>query len=79
MKYQDIVKKAIHSKRYSLSEVSTRLREQGIRADKAYLSKLQNGKIPAANDEINDALAKVLNIDPIELKILQQDPQAQPA
>ena len=35
----------------------------------AYLSRVQNGKTSPASDSLNDALAEVLGIDPIELKI----------
>ncbi|MER2107439.1 MAG: hypothetical protein ABS949_10920 [Solibacillus sp.] len=36
--------------------------------DKSYLSKLQNNKIPPASDKVNEAIANLLCIDPLELK-----------
>lgn len=93
MKYHELIKNAINTHCFSLNKISILLRENGVKADKAYISRLQNGKIPPANDEINDALASVLKIDPVELKAaayrekipldvlkeLQKDPKLQTA
>lgn len=54
----------------SLSEISQKLKEKGFSTDKTYLSKLQNGKIPAAGEKINTALAEILNGDATMLELL---------
>ena len=53
----------------SLSQIARRLEKNGINIDKSYLSKLQNGKITPAGERINDAIAEVLGIDKLELKV----------
>ncbi|WP_028590313.1 helix-turn-helix domain-containing protein [Paenibacillus massiliensis] len=68
MKYSTLLKHSIEKKSLSLGEVAERLKLIGQRTNKAYISKLQNGKIPPAGDKLNDALAEVLEIDPVELK-----------
>ncbi|MFP3786688.1 hypothetical protein, partial [Burkholderia sp. SIMBA_024] len=50
-----------------MSQIESKLREKGLATNKAYISKLQNGKLPPAGDEINKALAEVLNGDEEEL------------
>ncbi|UFU00334.1 XRE family transcriptional regulator [Radiobacillus kanasensis] len=68
MCYSDVLKKSISRSKMSLSEISLRLQKLGLKTNKAYLSKLQNGKIPPAGDKLNDGLALILNLDPVELK-----------
>lgn len=93
-KYADLLSDAISFSGLKLDKIAALVKEiTGSRPAKAYLSRLQNGKGNPASDQLNDALAQILNIDPIELKaaayrekippevlkILQQDRQAQPA
>ncbi|GAB6990887.1 hypothetical protein [Paenibacillus pini] len=66
--YSILLKKSIDESRLSLSKICEMLRSFGLKTDKGQLSRLQNGKMIPAGDKINDALADVLNIDPIELK-----------
>jgi len=68
VKYSELIRKAIELSDLSLSQICRRLRVFGVNIDKAYLSKLQNNKIPPAGDRINDAIAELLSIDPLELK-----------
>lgn len=63
MKYQTMLKKAIEKKNISLTQISFRLAKKDICLDKSVLSKLQNGKLPPAKDEINIALAEILDLD----------------
>jgi transcriptional regulator with XRE-family HTH domain len=68
MRYADLLKESITKADLSLPQISRRLKKCGTSADKVYLSKLQNGKLPPARDKLNDALAEVLGINPIEFK-----------
>ncbi|MFS0820791.1 XRE family transcriptional regulator [Bacillus sp. 1P02SD] len=63
MKYHTLLRRAIEKKGISLTQVSFRLAKKDICLDKSVLSKLQNGKLPPARDEINIALAEILEID----------------
>ncbi|GGA49196.1 helix-turn-helix domain-containing protein [Paenibacillus physcomitrellae] len=65
--YSEILKKYIDDSGLSLSQIETLLREKGLSTNKAYISKLQNGKLPPAGDEINKALSEVLGGDEDEL------------
>lgn len=69
MNYSILLKSAIDNSRLSLSEISSELKELGFSADKTYLSKLQNGRIPPASNKLNEAIAKILNVDALELKV----------
>jgi transcriptional regulator with XRE-family HTH domain len=66
--YKEMLKGAIASSRLSLSEISDRVKSLGVRTTREYLSRLQNGKLPPATDKLNDAIARVLKINPSELK-----------
>lgn len=67
LSYSELLKKYIENSELSLSQIETKLREKGLSTNKAYISKLQNGKLPPAGDEINKALAEVLGGDEEEL------------
>ncbi|MEK3987428.1 helix-turn-helix transcriptional regulator [Paenibacillus sp. FSL K6-3166] len=67
MKYSEMLKDSIRKEKLTLNEISERLENLGRKTNKIYISKLQNGKLPPASDNLNDALAKILNIDPVEL------------
>ncbi|WP_374993162.1 helix-turn-helix domain-containing protein [Brevibacillus agri] len=68
LKYAEMLRNAVSNADLSLAQISRRLKQHGFNTDKAYLSRLQNGKIAPASDVLNEALAEVLNIDPVELK-----------
>jgi transcriptional regulator with XRE-family HTH domain len=63
MQYHDYLKESIEASGLSLGKVSDELKKLGNLTNKSYISKLQNGKIPPSGEEINKALAKVLNCD----------------
>jgi transcriptional regulator with XRE-family HTH domain len=63
-----LLKKSIAAADLSLSQICRRLKIHGLNTNKTHLSKLQNGKLPPAGDKLNEALAQVLEIDPIDLK-----------
>lgn len=69
MSYIEILRKSINASDLSLSQIARRLEKKGVNIDKSYLSKLQNGKIAPAGEKINDAIAEVLGIDKLELKV----------
>lgn len=66
--YSRLLAESIRNSKLSLSEICNQLEKEGLKTNKSQVSKLQNGKMPPAGDKINDALAKILEIDPIELK-----------
>ncbi|MEH7108229.1 XRE family transcriptional regulator [Bacillus sp. JJ1764] len=68
MHYSELLKSAIINADLSLAQISRRLKRIGFKADKGYLSKLQNGKTAPAGDRLNEGLALILNVDPLELK-----------
>ncbi|SDC48100.1 MULTISPECIES: helix-turn-helix transcriptional regulator [unclassified Paenibacillus] len=65
--YSELLKTYIENSGLTLSQLEIRLREAGLATNKTYISKLQNGKLPPAGDEINRALAEVLESDAEEL------------
>ncbi|MEM5014074.1 XRE family transcriptional regulator [Niallia taxi] len=69
MKYQKLLKEGIEKKELSLTQISFRLAKKDICLDKSVLSKLQNGKLPPARDEINIALAEILDIDIVTFRL----------
>lgn len=68
MTYDKYLKKSIAVSGMSLTDICNSIKVFGFKTDKTYLSKLQNGRIPPAGDDLNEALANVLNIDRLELK-----------
>jgi SOS-response transcriptional repressor LexA len=68
--YSEYLSKSIEHSTFTLSQISEKLREKGFSTDRTYLSKLKNGKIAPAGEEINNALAEILEIDPDKLLIL---------
>ncbi|UFU00333.1 hypothetical protein KO561_05120 [Radiobacillus kanasensis] len=67
MNYSELLRSFISSSGLSLSKISLLLKERGFSTDKGYLSKLQNGKIPPAGEELNRAIAEITGGDPEEL------------
>lgn len=65
MKYSEILKHSIIKSGFSLNMIAQKLKNYDVHSNKSYLSKLQNGAYPPANEKINNALASVLSIDPI--------------
>lgn len=67
--YATILSNAIKKSGMKLSKISHLVGEiTGHTPTIEYLSRLKNGKTPPAGDKLNDALANVLNIDPLELR-----------
>jgi hypothetical protein len=69
LKYSDMLREGIKSSGYSLSQISMQLKKNKLKLDRALLSKMQHGKYPPAKDDINVALAKLLNLDPDEFRL----------
>lgn len=67
--YANILANAIDHSGLTLLQICELVSEkQGNKPAMQYLSRLKNSKVPPAGDKLNDALAEVLNIDPLELK-----------
>jgi ribosome-binding protein aMBF1 (putative translation factor) len=69
MDYQTLLKRGIEKKGWSLTQISFRLAKKDICLDKSVLSKMQNGKLPPAKDEVNIALAEILEIDVVQFRL----------
>lgn len=69
MNYATMLRDAIKKNSISLTQLCFRLAQREIWVDRAVLSKIQNGKLPPAKDEVNAVLAEILNIDPIKFRI----------
>jgi ribosome-binding protein aMBF1 (putative translation factor) len=69
LRYHALLKRGIEKKGLSLTQISFRLAKKDICLDKSILSKIQNGKLPPAKDEVNIALAEILEIDQTKLRI----------
>ncbi|MEH7392609.1 helix-turn-helix domain-containing protein [Bacillus sp. JJ1474] len=69
MDYQTLLRQAIEKKGWSLTQISFRLAKKDICLDKSVLSKMQNGKLPPARDEVNIALAEILDIDIVQFRL----------
>lgn len=68
--YAEILFSAITESGLKLEKIAELIgRLTGSPPSREYISKLQNGKTSPAGDKLNDALAKVLDIDPVELKV----------
>lgn len=67
MTYAELLKKYIKESRYTLEEISGLLLQKGLSASREHLSRLQNGKVPPASDEINKAIADITGGDAEEL------------
>lgn len=64
MSYSNVLKSYIKSSRLTLDEISALLSAKKISASPQYISKLQNGKVPPASEELNRALAEILGVNP---------------
>lgn len=78
MRYSELLSSYIDKSGLSLGEISLRLKNYGVSADRSYVSKLRNGVKPPASDDLNEALAKVLGQDPDNLIIAAYIDKAPP-
>ncbi len=78
MQYKDLLKKYIEESGLSLRQIEEQMKELGFSTNKSYISKLQNGVVPPAGDELNRALAKVVGGDPTELLLTAYVEKAPP-
>ncbi|WP_194270758.1 LexA family transcriptional regulator [Fictibacillus phosphorivorans] len=67
MRYHDFLNTLIKNSGLSLTKIAELLRDRGYSVDKAYLSKLKNGKLPPAKEDFNEAIADILNGDTAKL------------
>jgi transcriptional regulator with XRE-family HTH domain len=70
--YSELLQQYIDNSKLSLSELSARLTEKNIRADRSYISKLKNGNKPPASDEVTKALAEITGGDYKKLLVAAQ-------
>lgn len=69
MEYKDLLDEAFKKKGLTLREAVILLQDNAnIEINYSYLSKLRSGNKSPASDKVNDALAQILNIDPLDLK-----------
>lgn len=63
MQYSSILSNYISTSRMTLQEIEDKMKGKGFSTNKAYISKLQNGKLPPAGEDITRALAEVTGGD----------------
>ncbi|MCM3131839.1 XRE family transcriptional regulator [Paenibacillus polysaccharolyticus] len=69
MNYAQLLSLSIQKADLSLAQICRRLEKKGFYLDRGTLSKMKNGKLPPAKDDLNILLAEVLDIDPKDLRI----------
>ncbi|QRG68560.1 helix-turn-helix domain-containing protein [Brevibacillus choshinensis] len=68
-RYSELLSLAVSESGLKLNKIAEMIGEiTGKSPTNEYLSRLQNGKTAPAGDKLNEAISKVLGIDPIELK-----------
>lgn len=63
MPYSKLLKKVIAESGYTNKEIIEECNKRNRKIDKAYLSKLQNNKVPAPSEEISRTIANICNVD----------------
>jgi hypothetical protein len=74
MTYAEYLKTKIKESGWSYSEIGRRCEREGVKIDKAYLSRICNDVLPPASEKVNTSLVSVLekvtNIEYQTLRIL---------
>lgn len=65
--YAELLKGYIKRSRLTLDEIVVKLRAKGLSASREHLSRLQNGKVAPASEDLNRAIAEITNGDPEKL------------
>ncbi|OCT12527.1 hypothetical protein A8709_32415 [Paenibacillus pectinilyticus] len=69
MRYQIMLKDGLEKKGYTLNKAAQLVYERfGMHITSTYISKLRSGSKPPATDDLNEAIAKILEIDSIEFR-----------
>lgn len=63
MPYHKLLNNIIASTNYTAQEIINKCAEEGIKMDKAYMSKLRNNKVPPPSEDVSRAISKVCNVD----------------
>ncbi|WP_117161189.1 hypothetical protein [Paraliobacillus sp. X-1268] len=63
MRYADLLSAYIKDSGFTLERLSKSLKDKNISVTREHLSRLRNGKVPPAGEELNRALAEVTNGD----------------
>lgn len=63
MPYSRLLRKVVAESGYTSKEIIEKCREYGKKIDKAYFSKLLNGKVPPPSEELSEVIARVCNFD----------------
>lgn len=63
MSYSKVLRKLIAESGYTYSEIAEKCNEYGRKIDKAYLSRVVNGKVPAPSEDLSRILAKIFSTD----------------
>jgi len=71
LEYTEMLKFYILKSGMSANKIVEKLKQKGVHIDRSYISKLKNGKVGyPASDEINIALAEILEIDdPVKFRL----------
>lgn len=69
MTYTDILSDAITKSGMTLRKIEKECYVHGLDISASYLCRIQNGTMYPASDEINQVLEKVLDIEPMKLRV----------
>jgi transcriptional regulator with XRE-family HTH domain len=67
MRYHELLSKMVLQSGMTLREISQKCKENGVKVDPSYISKLQSGNYSPASDEVNIAIAEACGHSPDEL------------
>lgn len=63
MSYSKLLKKIVGESKYNYAQIVEECNKRGVKFDKAYISKLANGKVPPPSEEISRTIANVCETD----------------
>jgi len=69
LNYAQMLKSGIQKSNFSLTQVCFQLAKRDVWIDKGVLSKMQNGKVGPAKDDVNIVLAEILKIDSVTFRV----------
>ena len=63
MPYYKVLNNVIASTDYTAQQIIDECKKEGLKIDKAYMSKLRNNKVPPPSEEVSRTISKVCNVD----------------
>lgn len=63
MPYYKLLNNIIASTNYTAQQIINECNKEGLKINKAYMSKLRNNKVPAPSENVSRTIAKICNVD----------------